>query len=294
MDPTDLRDWVVASMRSAGWTVTPAGAYALRVSRHADVVGPSYVGTVLWGQQGLPRNATLLVSGNGRVTIPQPSEPGLIPKEFWTIGFDTTDTAGTIQEDAVVEATVDGVAIDANVTAGMTPTNVAAALYSAMVQAGVTDALLSSYGFITFTLDTAGQYATDVSLQFTGPDGTPVDWLEMGIGIPWAGDLPPGPTSGSGQRAVADAVAIEAKVTSSVPPSAVAPAPYQSRPRAGVPSAVLMGGEVTFLYHTAGQVTTGVSPTSAGPPSPEGLADRLDVGIPGASYFTNPEVIFSW
>jgi hypothetical protein len=297
---TDLRDLVFDALETSGWNAVKVGADRLKVTSVGDGVDVplSLLNEIIWGVSGVPRGRGLRVVTSGRVIAPTPDPggPGLIGREPWGISFDTTDTASTIQEDAVVEAVVDGVTIDANVTAGMTPYNVAAALYSAMVHAGMTDASLSSYGFITFTLDTAGQYATDVSLQFTGPSGDvpPVDWLDMGIDIPWAGGDPPAPLAGAGQRAVADAVAIEAKVPTSVPSSAAASAPSLSTTRAGVSGAVPSGGEVTFPRDTAGLAAPPVSPTSTGAHSHGASAGRLDIGAPFTPWFTNQVVTFPW
>jgi hypothetical protein len=82
----------------------------------------------------------------------------------------------------VVEAVIDGVAIDANVTAGETYSQVATDLYTAMINAGITDAVLSGNS-ISFLTNTSGQEALDVDLHFTSQSQgiIPASWIEPDV-----------------------------------------------------------------------------------------------------------------
>jgi hypothetical protein len=163
----------------SGWRVNvsdddPTGLVILGLVRP-----PSPVKTIKVTSDGLGKaeGPRMLLSGGATGGRP----PGA---DAWDLSFAATPDTSTIQEDAVVETVIDGVVIDANLTAGMTASQVAAALYTAMVNAGITDAVLFGSD-VLFLHDTAGQVATDVSLAFTGPDqGDSADWLEIGASIP--------------------------------------------------------------------------------------------------------------
>ncbi len=88
-----------------------------------------------------------------------------------------------MEQDAVVQAVLDGVTINGNVTAGMTAVDVAFTLYNAMVSAGVTGALLAGSDII-FLNNTTGVETIEASLTFTGSPGIATDWLQLGITIP--------------------------------------------------------------------------------------------------------------
>jgi hypothetical protein len=165
-------------MTSAGWVVVndPDSPTGLIITAHNP--GPSPIKTVKFSSN-LPKFQQPQVLVSGGVNRDGPPGGGA-----WDLSFAATADTSTIEEDAVAEAVIDGVAIDANLTAGMTSSDVAAALYQSMVNAGIKDAVLSGSD-ITFLNDTAGLTATDVSLTFTGPPGgDSVNWLEIGITLP--------------------------------------------------------------------------------------------------------------
>jgi hypothetical protein len=123
---------------------------------------------------GLPKGE-LPVAGGIRISLPEP--PGLLEFQY---EFGASDDASVLPDDATAEAVIDGVAIDAAVTAGMSPADVAYALYGAMVSAGVPDAYYDG-NTVSFSEDTAGSQAQDVNLTFVGEDGSPVSWIYYGV-----------------------------------------------------------------------------------------------------------------
>ncbi len=179
LNRTQVRNLVNDGMRSAGW---------------ASVVDPaSPSGVIIYGFFD-PRNNILPIE---KINV---STRGVLPNQLpivgglridgsstlylWGVQINATDSTGTVQEDVAIDANIDGVDIQANVTTGMTPNDVAFALYTAMQNDGITGAVLSGNN-VTFSTDTLGQPVNNISLQFTGSSGgSPAAFLGTEVDLP--------------------------------------------------------------------------------------------------------------
>ncbi len=182
--PTQMRDQVLDSMRSAQWDVVADGATGLTIIGNMNSTGgqASPIKQVKVSSQDLKPAQQPAISGNSGVDLDLGLETTGDP---WRFVLSPTEAASTIQQDAVIRAVIDGVHIHAPVTFGMTAVDVAFALYGAMVNAGMKDVQLFG-SEIVFLANTSGQETVDTSLQFTSPSpgGIPTDWLETAIAIP--------------------------------------------------------------------------------------------------------------
>jgi hypothetical protein len=103
----------------------------------------------------------------------------------WKFSFlpSAIDGTSTLQDNATVVVTLDGVNVSVNETSGETTSQVASDVYHAMVSAGVTDASLSG-STITFLNDTSGQETLSAGVTITGPSGgSSVNWIEFDLDI---------------------------------------------------------------------------------------------------------------
>jgi hypothetical protein len=168
----------------AGWTIQKSGTTGITVQNYIRYPpgGPvaSPIQQVGASASGVAKDPQIGVSATSGVQRGQTTDG-----TKWTFSFLTNPIDGTttLQDNAVVQATIDGVTITDSVFAGETATQVTSDFYNAMVSAGITDAVLSRAG-ITFLNNTSGQEALSVSLTITGPSGgSPVSWLETDVTI---------------------------------------------------------------------------------------------------------------
>lgn len=181
--PETVRDLVYNSIPAGpgGWVISKSGTTSLVVTGHMDsdrgLHAISKVGSVA---TQVAANQQPSVSGTSGVKRGQSTNG-----TDWKFSFNPNpvDGTNTIQENAVVQATVDGVQISAPVSAGMTTSQVAQATYSAMLSAGMTDAVLNG-SEIDFLNDTTGQETLSAGLSFYAPPGEPsVGWMEPDLTI---------------------------------------------------------------------------------------------------------------
>jgi hypothetical protein len=175
VSPTLIRNQFFNDMSMAGWQVTKSGDTALEItaSRGSPLILFKISSTNLEDKEKPGVTAT---SGIQRGQITTGGD--------WQITFNPGSGTPVVQENGQVQATIDGVLVSANITAGMTPTDVASALFGAMQAAGMNDAVLSG-NTITFLNDTAGEETLNVSVNFTAVNSTDsLNWLEVGITLP--------------------------------------------------------------------------------------------------------------
>jgi hypothetical protein len=153
--------------------VTPVGDHEIEIVTHLPRQhgSSSYirrVGAVAQGAADNEQPGLILASGVQRGQL---TDGGT-----WKFSFRSI-APGTIGDDAIVQATIDGAVISAALSAGMTPEQAAGALYQAMVDAGIQDSELDGAD-IYFLYNAAGEEALDVSLTYASLDSDPsADWL---------------------------------------------------------------------------------------------------------------------
>ncbi len=181
LSPTQVRDLVLNDLNNNSSFVTQAnGTTGIDILYAQNVQKQTFSAVTQIGLQ----SADLKPNQQPGIGAEKGIKQGQLQNGQFKFSFLPTGDTGIIQVASQVQATIDGVNIHANLTAGMVPTQVAQALYNAMLTAGVTDATLSGSD-IYFSLDTSGQMASTVGLTFTGSLGSPpANWLEADITLP--------------------------------------------------------------------------------------------------------------
>jgi hypothetical protein len=187
--PGAVRDLVLGSipqstgLKSQGWSLITNNPTSITVQSYNDGEGNinpiAKIGATTKGRADDKQPSVSVSSGvqRGQTTNGTDWKFSLLPSGI--------DGNTTVTANAVIEATIDGVAISANITAGETYLQVASDLYNAMAAAGMTDATLSG-GDITFLNDTTGQETLTASLTIDGSlsGSQPNDWIEWDVTAP--------------------------------------------------------------------------------------------------------------
>ncbi len=178
--PMGMRNLVRESMKSGGWIVENHGDTRLLIRGHGEGAQFSPIKTINKSEEGIQAKEGLKITLTTGVELGQKTQG-----EPWTFSFSPTKAAQTIEQNALIRTIINGVTITADVTAGMTATDVAFSLYSAMVSAGMTGAQLLGSD-IVFLFDVKGQETVQAELFFDShfPGGPRTDWLEIGATIP--------------------------------------------------------------------------------------------------------------
>ena len=194
-DRTTIRNLVLDAMRTEGWDGEPLGDFQIKIVTHGprQLRSSSPIRRVGAVAEGAKQNEQPGITASSGVQRGQLTEGGK-----WKFSFRSVAPGGTIGDDALVQATIDGTVISATVTAGMTPEQAAAALYQALVDAGIADAELVGSD-ILFLGNTNGEETLQVSLTYTSLGNAPdADWLRLEVEIPER-LIDGSPASGSGR-----------------------------------------------------------------------------------------------
>ena len=189
--PQQVRDLVVASLQSGGWTVTTSGTTAFTVTGWTSPQKTFWTITkivVSTGQLTADQQPIVSVSANvSKGPEKAAANPPISPPTPWGLSFDPTDETSAMEDNATVQVFLNGTEIDTAVSDGMTAEQVDQAVDTSLEQAGV-DAVFSG-GTIDFT-SINGQAVTNVQADFapaSNSSGLPVDWLGTDISLPTSG-----------------------------------------------------------------------------------------------------------
>lgn len=92
------------------------------------------------------------------------------------------DGTASLQENATLTATIDGVMVQLNELAGETYSQVAMDLYVALVNQGLTGVSTDGNGDVILSNDFSGQPVSTLGIQLATPTGDLVDWIDTGEG----------------------------------------------------------------------------------------------------------------
>jgi hypothetical protein len=176
--PAQMRALVKQSMASDGWTVEDGPDTSLLITGKTTAGQFSPVSKISISSKSLKEATLPSIAASTGVQVGQQTQG-----TNWLVSFGMTSAATTIEQASTVSIILNDSTFTADLLTGMTPEDVAFALYEALSSAGVDAALSGST--IEFLENYDGSEVRQVLLTFNSddPDSTTTDWLETAITI---------------------------------------------------------------------------------------------------------------